>query len=345
LIIGSNPLEGYFNLKTPESNPTVDTKINGTLNLGELSKAFPMEGVQELAGIIKANIMVKASMSQIDAQQYDQVNMAGDFGMSGITYRSSGTPTVKINSLATSITPQKLDIRTFDAKLGNSDLRASGSIDNLLAYFSTTKTMRGNLNFASTYFDANEWMEPAPTDGSVVPNDVAPAASEKVFDRWDFTVDGKIGKLKYDTYDISNLSAAGHFTPNKMDITNYALKLGGASDLSGSGQILNAWNYLFDNQTVKGVIDLNSTYFDLNQFMEDPAATAAASTTAAAPAAESIIPVPANMDMTINANFGKVKYTTYDLNNLYRSGDREKRGGKTSRLHGRYHRWPGGPHG
>ncbi len=316
LVIGSNPLEGYFNLKTPESNPTVDTKINGTLNLGELSKAFPMEGVQELAGIIKANIMVKASMSQIDAQQYDQVNMAGDFGMSGITYRSSGTPTVKINSLATSITPQKLDIRTFDAKLGNSDLRASGSIDNLLAYFSTTKTMRGNLNFASTYFDANEWMEPAPTDGSVVPNDVAPAASEKVFDRWDFTVDGKIGKLKYDTYDISNLSAAGHFTPNKMDISNYALKLGGASDLSGSGQILNAWNYLFDNQTVKGVINLNSTYFDLNQFMEDPAATAAASTTAAAPAAESIIPVPENMDMTINANFGKVKYTTYDLNNL-----------------------------
>ncbi len=317
LKIGSNPLEGYFNLKTPESDPTVDMKLNGTLNLGELSKAFPMEGVQELAGIIKANMTLKAAMSQIDQAKYDEVDMAGTFGMTGITYKSAGTPTVKINSLATSITPQRVDIQNFDAKLGNSDLRASGSIDNLLAYFSTTKTMRGNLNFASTYFDANEWMEPAPADGSVVPNDVEEPATTAVFDRWDFTVDGKIGKLKYDTYDISNLTAAGHFTPNKMDISSFGLKLGGTSDLSGSGQILNAWNYLFDNQTVAGVINLNSTYFDLNQFMTEPVSAAGAKgATPTAPPAESVIPVPENMDMTINADFAKIKYTTYDLNNL-----------------------------
>lgn len=320
LKIGTNPLEGYFNLKTPESDPTVDLKLNGTLNLGELSKAFPMEGVQELAGIIKANMTVKAAMSQIDQAKYDEVNMAGTFGMSGITYKSAGMPTVKINSLATSLTPQRLDIQTFDAKLGNSDLRASGSIDNVLAYFSTSKTMRGNLNFASTYFDANEWMEPAPADGSVVPSDVpvtSTTATSAVFDRWDFTVDGKIGKLKYDTYDISNLTTAGHFTPNKMDISNFGLKLGGTSDLNGSGQILNAWNYLFDNQTVAGVINLNSGYFDLNQFMAEPvAATAPKGGTPAAPPAEAVIPVPENMDMTINANFAKIKYTTYDLKNL-----------------------------
>ncbi len=319
LKIGSNPLEGYFNLKTPESDPTVDMKLNGTLNLGELSKAFPMEGVQELAGIIKANMTLKAAMSQIDQGKYDEVNMAGTFGMSGITYRSAGTPTVKINALQTSLTPQRVDIQTFDAKLGNSDLRASGSIDNLLAYFSTNKTMRGNLNFTSTYFDANEWMEPAPTDGSVVPSDIPPAAqaSTAVFDRWDFTVNGNIGKLKYDAYDISKLVVIGHFTPNKMDISNFGLKLGSASDLSGSGQILNAWNYLFDNQTVAGVINLNSSYFDLNQFMTEPvAATTTKGGTPAAAPAEAVIPVPENMDMTINANFGKIKYTTYDLNNL-----------------------------
>lgn len=320
LKIGSNPLEGYFNLKTPESDPTVDMKLNGTLNLGELSKAFPMEGVQELAGIIKANMILRAAMSQIDQAKYDEVNMAGTFGMSGISYKSAGAPAVKINSLASSITPQRVDIETFDAKLGNSDLRASGGIDNLLAYFSTNKTMRGKLSFSSNYFDANEWMEPAPTDGSVVPNDVeAPESETAVFDRWDFTIDGRIGKLKYDSYNISDLTAAGHFTPNKMDISNFGLKIGGSSDLSGSGQILNAWNYLFDNQTVAGVVNLNSTYFDLNQLMAEPATTTSAAAkggTPAAPPAELVIPVPENMDMTLNANFGRIKYTTYDLNNL-----------------------------
>jgi len=319
LRIGSNPLEGYFNLKTPESDPTVDTKIVGTLNLGELSKAFPMEGVQELAGIIKANVTMKAAMSQIDQAKYDQVNMAGDFAMSGISYKAADMPAVKINQLTTSLTPQRVDIQNFDAKLGNSDLRANGSIDNILAYFSTNKTMTGTLNFSSGLFDANEWMEPTATDAGVVPSDVetpATASSEKAFDRWDFTVDGKINRLKYDTYDLTNMAMKGHFMPNKMTVDNFGMNIG-ASDLSGNGKILNAWNYLFDNQTVSGVVNLQSNFFDLNQFMEEPTATATAtSKTAPAPAAAEIIPVPENVDMVLNADFKKVKYTTYDLNNL-----------------------------
>lgn len=318
LRIGSNPLEGYFNLKTPVTDPTVDTKINGTLNLGELSRAFPVEGIQELAGIIRANMMIKASMSQIDRQQYDQVQMAGDFGMQGVSYKATDMPAVKINNLSTSLTPQRVNIQHFDAKLGKSDMRASGSIDNLLAYFSTTKTMTGALNFNSAYFDANEWMTEEPADASAgkVPTDVPPAAAEKVFDRWDFIVDGHIGRLKYDTYDLSDLNMKGHFMPNKMSVDNFGLKLG-ESDLSGNGQILNAWNYLFDNQTVSGAVNLRSNYFDLNQFMTDETTAApAASAAPAAPAAAEVIPVPENMDMTLNANFAQVKYTNLTLNNL-----------------------------
>lgn len=316
LTVGSNPLEGHFYLKIPETNPTVDTRLNGTLNLSELAKAFPMEGVEELTGTLKTNMTVKASMSQIDQEKYDEVDMRGTFGMSGFTYRSTSTPVVKINALATNITPQRIEISEFDTKLGKSDLRASGSIDNLLAYFSTTKTMRGKLSFFSNYFDANEWIEPAPPDGSPVPSDVPAAESGPAFDRWDFAMDGKINHLKYDTYDISNLSAQGHFTPNKMDIAHFGLKMGGNSDLSGSGQILNAWNYLFDNQTISGTINLNSNYFDLNQFMTKPQHTAPAATKPAEPAAEAVIPVPENMDMTLNAYLNKVKYTNYELNNL-----------------------------
>ncbi|HNG88939.1 MAG TPA: AsmA-like C-terminal region-containing protein, partial [Saprospiraceae bacterium] len=96
--------------------------------------------------------------------------------------------------------------------------------------------------------------------------------------------------------------------------SDFGLKLG-ASDLSGNGQINNAWNYLFDNQTVSGTVNLRSTYFDLNPFMEEPPSTTTSTAQAAAPAAE-VIPVPENMDMTIQANMDKVRYTTYELNNL-----------------------------
>jgi AsmA-like C-terminal region len=248
--------------------------------------------------------------------------MAGDFSLQGMTYRAAGTPVVKINDLNASLSPQKLDLRNFDARLGKSDLRASGAIDNVLAYFSTNKTMTGRLTLNSAYFDANEWLEePAAAETSKTPTDPAPtttaAADEKVFDRWDFTVDGKVGKLKYDAYDISDLALAGHFAPNKMTVSNFGLNIG-QSDLRGNGQILNAWKYLFDHQTVSGVISLRSTAFDLNQFMTPaaPAPPSKSNQPAPPPPPTGVIPVPKNIDMTLNVDMGKVQYTNITLSNL-----------------------------
>ncbi len=310
LRIGSNPLEGRFHLKTPETNPTVDTKIAGTLNMRELSQAFPMEGVQELSGIIKADIMAKASMNQIDAGQYEQVQMSGNFNIQNLNYRAAGTPPVKINTMTASLSPQMVNVQNFDARLGKSDIRASGRVDNILAYFSPNKTMTGNLTMRSSVFDANEWMtaeEPA-ADAGKVPTASA-AATEKVFDQWDFTVDGAIGKLLYEDYTLTNMILKGNFTPNKMTIDNFGMKIG-ASDLQGSGRILNVWDYLFDNRTVSGVLNLKSSFFDLNPFMTDEAPA-----TETAPV-ESVFLVPENVDMTINADFAKVRYTDMDLQNL-----------------------------
>lgn len=310
LKIGSNPLEGYFKLKTPVTDPTVDMRVKGVLNLGELTKAFPVEGVQEMSGILRADVVTKAAMSQIDAQKYEQVQVSGTLGMDGFKYRAAGSPAVNIQSLNTTFSPQKVVVQNFNAQIGKSDLSASGSIDNVLAYFSTNKTMTGSLNFASNLMDANEMMAEDPAQANeVVPNDV-PAATEKPFDRWDFTVDGRIGQLLYEDYKINDMYMKGHFMPSKMSVSDFGLKMG-ASDLSGNGQILNAWNYLFDNQTITGVINLNSNYFDTDPFM-----TEAPEASAAEPVAEGVIPVPENMDMTINANFKKIKYTNMDLNGL-----------------------------
>ncbi len=308
LRIGTNPIEGRFFLKTPESNPTVDTKITGRLNLGELSKAFPMEGVQELAGLIEADIMAKASMQQIDAGKYDEVNMDGHFRIQNMTYRAADMPPVRIHTLTTSLSPQRVDVPVFDARLGKSDVRASGRIDNVLAYFAPKKTMTGSFNLRSAYFDANEWLTEDETAASPSPS-ANPESTEKVFDRWDFSVDGAIGKLVYDEYTLTDLALKGHFAPNKMTFDNFGLRIGD-SDLRGNGRLLNVWNYLFDNQTVYGALSLKSDYFDLNPFMTDEAPT-----TEEAPA-ESVFLVPQNVDMTLNADFKRIRYTEHELRNL-----------------------------
>ena len=323
--LGSNPLAGHFKLRRPISNPTVDTKIKGTLNLSELSKAFPMDEVRELSGKIKADVFAKASMAQIDQQAYESVQMGGDFDISDMVYRAADMPAVRINALKTSLSPQRLDLNECDLRLGKSDFRARGSIDNLLAYFSPKKTMTGVLNFNSAYFDANEWMESstesatasAAPDPGKVPNDV-PSEEESVFDRWDFTVDGNIRKLDYEDYDLSKLILKGHFKPNKMVFSQFGANIGN-SDISGNGTVLNLWNYLYDHQTLEGRVALNSGNFDLNQFMTDEETVATEQTatpTEADPAEMGVIPVPENIDMTLDVDMKRVLYTDLVLRDI-----------------------------
>ncbi len=308
LRIGSNPIEGRFSLKTPETNPTVDTRIAGRLHLGELAKAFPMEGVQELAGLIEADIVARASQQQIDAGRYDEVDMRGQLQMQNLVYRSAGSPPVRIHTLTTRFSPKYVEVPLLDARLGKSDLRASGRIDNILAYFAPKKTMTGAFNLRSTYFDANEWLAEEEATAATTPSTPAETA-EKMFDRWDFSIDGAIGKLLYDEYTLTDLALKGHFTPNDMSLDNFALKIGN-SDLRGNGRLLNAWDYLFENQTVYGALYLKSDFFDLNPFMTDEAPAAES-----APA-EDVLLVPEHVDMTLEADFERIRYTEHELRNL-----------------------------
>ncbi len=311
LKIGSNPLEGYFKLRTPMSDPDVDTKIKGVLNLEELSKAFPMEGVTSLNGIINTDVAVKTRMSTIDRGDYANVDMSGNASINNLNYASDGIPAVKINSMQMDFTPQNVKVQNFDMKLGKSDLRGSGTIDNILAYFSPDKTMKGNFTLRSNYFNADEWMTEKESPQSAVVSP-PPVTNVEVFNRFDFTVDAAVGKVDYDIYKIENLVAKGNFTPNKLTFSQLSGKIGD-SDFSASGALTNVWNYVFSNEMLGGDLSLRSNYMNLNQFMT--AEGAPAPTTAPTEASEPIL-VPENMDLRVNANMATVIYDNMELKNV-----------------------------
>lgn len=311
LKIGSNPLEGYFKLRTPMSDPDVDTKIKGVLNLEELSKAFPMEGVKSLSGIINSDIAVKTSMSTIDRGDYANVDMSGSASIKNMNYAADGMPAINIGALQMDFTPQQVNVPSFSMKMGKSDLSGSGKIDNILAYFSPDKTMKGSFTLRSNYFNADEWMfeEEAPATTTAAP---APAASEEVFNRFDFTLDASVGKVDYDVYKIENFVAKGNFMPSKLTVSQLSGKIG-QSDFSASGALTNIWNYIFENETLGGNLTLRSNYMNLNQFMTTEGAAQTA--TPPAEAAEPFL-VPANMDMTVSADMGTVIYDDMELKNV-----------------------------
>lgn len=309
LTIGKDPFTAQFNVKTPISDPDVKANIDGIIDLGQWAQAFPMEGIQEMTGRITANVDIQTRLSTIEKEAYEQVRMAGSVGISNLKYVADGLPAIVINSTEATFTPQKVNIADFSAKLGKSDLRASGSIDNLLAYISPEKTMRGTFTAHSDYFLVDEWMTEEETTMAVPASE--PVEETEIFDRFDFQLNATANRIVYDTYELKDAAVTGRIQPNRMEVSQMKSKLG-ESDFSGSGIILNAFDYAFDDGVLRGDLTLKSGYFDLNPFMEE---TEPAGTTGTEEA-YGVIPIPANINMVIRATVDRLRYTDMELKDL-----------------------------
>lgn len=327
LNIGRNPIDAVFFLRTPMSDPYVDGKVNGILDLAELSKAFPMQGLKELRGRITADVAAKARMSQIDRQQYESLNMRGNMRVENVVYRSADYPDILVKDMRMEFSPRFVEIKNLNAKAGKSDFEGSGRVDNILAYFSPKSTMKGALTLRSKLIDANEFLALASEETTAVPSanalSAAPPAlpqEQDIFNRFDFTLDAAVDQILYDKYDIRNSVARGNITPNRFLIQQASTEIGN-SDIQASGVITNAFDYFFDDATLGGKLTLNSRRLDLNQFMtmlpeSSESAGTAASDAGGAQQQLGVIQVPDKIALEINANVGELNYTDFTIKNL-----------------------------
>ncbi len=311
--VGNRNFAFNLDLKTPISDPDVKSTVKGSIDLADFAKAYPMDGVEKMAGIINADARINTKLSYLDKQQYEKVLMDGVMNLKNIVYKATNQPQIAIENLKIDFTPEKLILNSLRARLGRSDIAGDGVINNILAWFSPEKTMTGKFIFHAARFDANEWMTTDVNPETSVPAPEETAQTE-VFDRFDFDVDGKIDALVYENYDIKNLKMRGQVAPQKMKIDHMSVDVG-KSDFSGSGQINNMMDYVFKQKTLTGNLNLQSDLMDLNEIMAMQAGPESGkmtvSTTPATP-----FKVPGKMDVKVNTKIDKVIYTDMDLKNI-----------------------------
>src|SRR5690606_27800462 len=82
--------QDVFNAKAKISNLTenmlVNAKMNGTINLENLSRAYPIDLQKDLSGIIKANLELALDMNSIEQSKYENVKAAGTMNLTGFRY-------------------------------------------------------------------------------------------------------------------------------------------------------------------------------------------------------------------------------------------------------------------
>lgn len=313
MTIGNNPFEASFGLRTPISDPDLKASANGRIDLAGLSQAFPVEGIEEMAGLVIADLNVDTRLSYIEQEAYEQVNMSGELMVQNVNYAADGLPKIQIQEASMAFSPQYVDLRNFTAQFGKSDLQASGRLDNLLAYFSPEKTMTGSLNASSSYFDAGEWMPEEQPTATTVTDTTSAASDGEVFDRFDFELKANAKEIVYDTYVIKNALVEGEIMPNLLRINDTGAEIG-ESDFTGSGVITGMYDYLFEGGVLGGDLQINSNRLNLNEFMPETQETTA--TGEENEESFGVIPVPPNINMEVMANIGYLTYTNIDLRNV-----------------------------
>ncbi|MDP2175098.1 MAG: AsmA-like C-terminal region-containing protein [Bacteroidota bacterium] len=221
--------------KTFESNPYIKGLFNGTINLNEFRAMIPLEKSTELSGVIKSDVKFDGYVKAIEVQDFNKFYATGNIFAQNFKYKNpeSLKQGIALNSHI-AFTPQKVDVKQLEGKIGMSDFAAVGYLNNLFAYMMKDQLLKGQFTFKSNYINANEFL----TDEEVVATpSAADTMSLEAFDvpgNLDFELQSQINTLIYDNLTLTNLKGGVLIKEKQMYLEKLAVNvLGGSITLDG----------------------------------------------------------------------------------------------------------------
>ncbi|HEU4698544.1 MAG TPA: AsmA-like C-terminal region-containing protein [Gemmatimonadales bacterium] len=158
VVLGRNPIDARMVLRTPVSDPDVDARLKGTLDLADLRRTVKLDQVQELRGVVSADAAVKTRMSWLDKGQYDRVAASGTIAARDLAVKGAALKQpVTVTEATLALAPRRAELRSLSGTAGSSDFAASGAVENLLGYVFRDEDLRGSATVNSNRFVLDEW--------------------------------------------------------------------------------------------------------------------------------------------------------------------------------------------
>jgi len=251
LLIGRNPVDATLTLRTPISDPDVDARVAGKLDLADVRRTLKLEGINELSGTVAADASVRTRMSFIDKKQYERVNASGTVDVGNLTVKGKSLPhPLAIQRASLRLAPEKADLRTFQGTIGSSDVQASGTLENLLAYAMRDDTLRGVATVRSRRFNLDEWRS-GEGDMQIIP--VPPKV--------DFDLDATVAELTYDKLKMTNARGRLRVKDQRVTLEDFRFNtLGGEIGLTGFYETIDTTKPTFDVGLKMTKIDIPSAF-------------------------------------------------------------------------------------
>ncbi len=156
--IGDQPMDVDATLLTPVSDPDVAADVRGTLDLGALSRTVKLADVRELQGVVSLDARGRARRSQLEARAYEDVAAEGRVTARDVRLSSADLrQPLAVDAMELVLSPELASLESLTARLGSSDIDATGRIDNLLGFLAREEPLRGVGRFTSRRVVLDEW--------------------------------------------------------------------------------------------------------------------------------------------------------------------------------------------
>ena len=209
-------------LKNITNNMLVDATIDGTLNLANISKAYPIETETELSGLLKGTLHSSFDMNAIETNAYERTKNNGAIVVSDLIFSTEeGASPIRVSKAEILFKPAIVTLQSFAATTGKSDIEASGSIINLLGFLFSDQLLKGNFKLNSNTFSVSDFM-PKSSGDSVK---IEPTESLKIpsFLECVFNVDAKT--VLYDNLTLEDVKGTVILKDEKATLKNMTSRI------------------------------------------------------------------------------------------------------------------------
>ena len=146
------------NIRNITQNAIVDAALKGTINLANLSKAYPIKLEKPLSGILKADVTTKFDMQSVEKSQYENINNAGTMSLSGFQYADENGKTMNISTAVVQFNPSQVNLQQLNATTGKSDISVTGVLENFYGFIFRNQELKGNFKMNSKQLAVDDFM-------------------------------------------------------------------------------------------------------------------------------------------------------------------------------------------
>lgn len=230
-----NTVDANLAMRNPMTDPYLKSQIIANVDLSTLGQVMPLEEGEAYNGKLVSDIVLDGRVSALENEDYESFKAAGSLALSEFHYESEDLPDgVDVNDMLFEFSPESLALKNMEGKMGRTDFKMNGNIENYMGYFFYDESLKGAFDYRSEVLDLDAFMPETSEETTAAaeePTEEVEEAAEEALEpllipaNIDFELNTFIGDLIYDGMDIKNVTGKVTLRDEEAILNNLSLNM------------------------------------------------------------------------------------------------------------------------